>query len=46
MNEWILHVRATPQGCNHMARLGQHTKSWELVSTADQFKKQEAVNKQ
>jgi hypothetical protein len=41
-----LHVRATPQGCNHMAQLDHHTKSWELVSAADQFKKQGAVNEQ
>jgi hypothetical protein len=42
----VLHVWATPQGCNHMAQLDQHTRSWELVSAADQFKKQGAVNKQ
>jgi hypothetical protein len=26
------HVRATPQGCDHMARLGQHTENWEPAS--------------
>jgi hypothetical protein len=33
-----LHVRVTPQGCNHTARQGLHTQPGKLVSRADQLK--------